>query len=70
MELGEKAYVFHLDQMLYRCRPELPVSIFPGGFPGSSVVKNPPPMQETQVPSLGLENPLEKELAIHSSILA
>ena len=27
-------------------------------------------MQETQVPSLGREGPLEKEMATHSSILA
>ena len=27
-------------------------------------------MRETQVPSLGLEDPLEKEMATHSSILA
>ena len=27
-------------------------------------------MQETQVPSLSLEDPLEKELATHSSVLA
>ena len=27
-------------------------------------------MQETWVPSLGLEDPLEKEMAAHSSILA
>ena len=27
-------------------------------------------MQETQVPSLGQEDPLEKEMAIHASILA
>ena len=27
-------------------------------------------MQETQVPSLGMEEPLEKEMATHSSILA
>ena len=27
-------------------------------------------MQEKQVPSLGLEDPLEKEMANHSSILA
>ena len=26
-------------------------------------------MQETWIPSLGLEGPLEKEMAIHSSIL-
>ena len=40
------------------------------GFPGSSVVKNLPAMQETQVPSLGQEDPLEEEMAMHSSILA
>ena len=28
-----------------------------------------PPMQETQVRSLGQEDPLEKEMATHSSIL-
>ena len=34
------------------------------------VVKNLPGMQETQIPSLGREDPLEKEMATHSSILA
>ena len=33
-------------------------------------VKNLPAMQETQVPSLGWEAPLEKGMAIHSNILA
>jgi len=41
-----------------------------GGFPHGSVVENPPAMQETQVQSLGQEDPLEKEMATHSSILA
>ena len=41
------------------------------GFPGGSVVKNPPAMQETLcVWSLGQEDPLEKEMATLSSILA
>ena len=40
------------------------------GFSGGSVVKNPPAKQETQVQSLGWEDPLEKEMATHSSILA
>ena len=40
------------------------------GFPGGSVVKNLPAMQKTQVWSLGQEDPLEKEMATHSSILA
>ena len=34
------------------------------------MVKNPPAMQETQVRSLGQEDPLEKGMATHSSILA
>ena len=32
--------------------------------------KNPPAMQETQVRSLGQEDPLEEGVATHSSILA
>ena len=36
------------------------------GFPGGSVQ----PRQETWVQSLGQEDPLEKEMATHSSILA
>ena len=35
-----------------------------------SVVKNSPAMQETHVRPLGREDPLEKEMAIHSSVLA
>ena len=34
------------------------------------MVKNPPAMWETQVQSLGKEDPLEKGMATHSSILA
>ena len=33
------------------------------------IVKNPPVMWETQVLSLGQEDPLEKSMATHSSIL-
>ena len=40
------------------------------GFPGVSVVKNSPAMQEAQIPSLAGEDPLKKEMAPHSSILA
>ena len=46
------------------------------GFPGGSAVENPPAVrrpptiQETQVPSLGQEDPLEKEMGTHSSMLA
>ena len=34
------------------------------------MVKNPPAEQEMWVQSLGQEDPLEKEMATHSSILA
>ena len=40
------------------------------GFPGSSIVKNLPAMSQMQVGSLGQEDPLEKEMAMHSNILA
>ena len=33
-------------------------------------VKNPPAVQETQIRFLGWEDPLEEEIATHSSILA
>ena len=39
------------------------------GLLGGSVVKNLPAKQETWVCSLGQADPLEKEMAIHSSIL-
>ena len=47
--------------------------ILAGGFPNGSVTKNPPAvqeMQERQVWSLGQQDPLEEEMATHSSILA
>ena len=36
----------------------------------AQLVKNLPAVQETRVQSLGQEDPLEKEMANHSSILA
>ena len=39
-------------------------------FPGGSDVKRLPTMRETWVQSLGREDPLEKEMATHSSVLA
>ena len=36
----------------------------------AQLVKNPPAIQETWVRSLGWEDPLEKGMATHSSILA
>ena len=40
------------------------------GFPGGSDGKDLPAMQETWVWSLGQEDPLQKGVATHSSILA
>ena len=40
------------------------------GLPGGSEVKKPPAMQAPWVRSLGQEDTLEEEMAIHSSILA
>ena len=40
------------------------------GFPGGSVVKNRPVMQEMQFWCLGWEDPLENEIATHSCIFA
>ena len=39
-------------------------------LPSGSVVKNLPAKQETRFPFLGKEDPLEKEIVAHSSILA
>jgi len=36
----------------------------------AQMVKNLPAMQETRIPSLGREDPLQEEMATHSSILA
>ena len=45
-------------------------SAYCGGFLVAPMVKNLPAMQETQVLSLGREDPLEKGMATHSGLLA
>ena len=50
--------------LLYKC------IIMEQGFPGGSDLKNLVIMQETQVCSLGWEDPMEKGMATHCSILA
>ena len=50
--------------------PQAPSTFHGFHFSGGSVVKNPPAVQETHVRSLGQEDPLEKGMATHSSILA
>ena len=40
------------------------------GFPGSSVIKNLPSVEEMQALHLGQEDSLEKDMATHSKVLA
>ena len=44
--------------------------VYFSGFLVAQRLKHLPAMRETWVQSLGLEDPLEKEMATHSSILA
>ena len=46
------------------------IHLYIKGVPGGSVLKNIPANQETQVQSLGWEDPLEMEMTTHYSILA
>ena len=56
---------------VYRFFMYLNVSVmYLNDFPIAQTVKNLPAMQETRVRSLCQEDPLEKRMAIHSSILA
>ena len=56
---------FHLCSVL-----QWPILLGVLGFPVAQAIKNLPAMQKTQVQSLGREDPLEKGMATHSSILA
>ena len=75
--LGEREFGFCLPYNAYFWWHSSPVPhtiIIPTSHHGASLmaqmVKNVPAMQETQVRSLGREDPLEKRMAPHSSILA
>ncbi|MES7197580.1 hypothetical protein U6T84_12145, partial [Cutibacterium acnes] len=46
------------------------MSNLPGASLVAQMVKNLPAVKETHVPSLGRKDPLEEEMATHSSILA
>ena len=48
----------------------MPCLIYTKVFPDASDVKNPPAKQEIWVEALGQEDPLEKGMVTHSSILA
>ena len=55
---------------LIRAEPEMQLPIDQRGFSAGSDGKNLPAMQEMRVWSLGGEDPLKKEMATHSSVLA
>ena len=57
--------IFLLESAILRCPGRAVL-----GFPGGSVVENLPAKQEMQFRSLGQEDPLEKETATQSIILA
>ena len=69
-------YLVTLIHIIHFCPPWLDICWFGcwssryGASQVAQVVKNPPAMWETWVRSLGLEDPLEKGKATHSSILA
>ena len=52
------------------CAKLIASKIEPGASQFAQMVKNLPAMQETWVPSLGWEEPMEKGMATHSSIPA
>ena len=62
--------VFSCCELFKLLSPDSPGLRACAGFPSGSVVKNLPAMQETRVQDLGWEDPLKKEMATHSSILA
>ena len=58
-------WIWGITDYMWELKPRM-------GFPGGSVSKkkNPSDKQEMWVPSLGQEDPLEKKMGTHSSILA
>ena len=63
--------ILYMCVYVYRFFMYLNVSVmYLDDFPIAQMVKNLPAMQETRVRSLCQEDPLEKGMAIHSSILA
>ena len=55
----------HVEEQLHKYKSRVLL-----GFPSGSAVKNPPAVQKMLIRSLGQEDPLEKGMAAHSSILA
>ena len=67
----QKTQVRPLSREDFISLSELPFSLLgSSNYEVAQMVRNLPAMQEIQVQSLGWEDPLEKEMATHSSILA
>ena len=67
---AKSSQCFREPNILLRTKQNLIQTHEDRDFPVVHTVKNLPAVQETGVPSLGWEDPLEKGMAIHSSILA
>ena len=69
---GTSIWELYSEELNLEASAGLPclLGIVKGGFPGGSVGKESACNQETWVPSLGWEDPLEKRKGTHSSILA
>ena len=67
----QRGFLFHASQKEQREFQErgLLITFMPLSLVAQTV-EDPPIMQETWLPSLGREDPLEEEMATHSSILA
>ena len=65
-----KFYSKYLDNVLWSRHLKFIITSMCGGFLVAQIVKTLPEMQEIQVWSLGQEDPLEKGMRTHSSILA
>ena len=62
--MGMQKGQWQWEEMLWGCRQVVDTSLV------AQIVKNLPAMRKTQVRGLGQEDPLEKEMTTHSSILA
>ena len=71
-EFPPQVHVPHAEGSLAarKSKPMSPSLRIPKASLVAQLVKNLPALQETQVQFLGQEDPLEKEMATHSSILA
>ena len=71
LELDLKKHFYPETNSYSQCMQRIrKLLLYYPGFPGGSAIKNLPAMRETWVQCLGWEDPLEEEMATHSSILA